>query len=111
MGLAKANELLLLGQKIDADTAVNWNICSKIIDTCSNNGDPFDICSIGSLVCKRIDEQLLSLPVGDETSKVSLTIRKCIFRTQHALCFLHHTHSLFSEMKRWLFRFLLRWYE
>jgi len=62
MGLAKANELLLLGKKIDAQTAVQWNICSRIVlhaDVAS--GDPFHPTSLGSLMAAEIDEQLLTL--------------------------------------------------
>jgi len=72
MGLAKANELLLLGQKIDANTAVQWNICSSILD-CSNHptNDPFHPDSIGIQVCQRLEEKLFSLPLGNETSVVS----------------------------------------
>ena len=32
MGISKANELLLLGRKIDATTALNWNIVSRVVD-------------------------------------------------------------------------------
>ena len=30
MGLSKANELLLLRKKIDAETALAWNTCSQV---------------------------------------------------------------------------------
>jgi hypothetical protein len=72
MGLAKANELLLMGQKIDANTAVQWNICSSMVD-CSGNptNDPFHPGSIGVQVCQRLEEKLFSLPLGKETSVVS----------------------------------------
>ena len=70
MGLAKANELLLLGQKIDANTAVQCNICSKILSHVSSDGDPFHFDSIGLKVCDHIEQSILSLPLGKETSKV-----------------------------------------
>lgn len=75
MGLAKANELLLLGQKIDASTAVQWNICSRILE-CSSNpaNDPFHPNGIGVQVCQRIENHLLSLTLGKETSLVSYLI-------------------------------------
>jgi len=70
MGLAKANELLLLGRKIDAKKAVEWNICSEILRVESHIHDPFHDGSIASIVCQRIDQTLLTLPVGDASSKV-----------------------------------------
>ena len=71
MGLSKANELLLLGRKIDAETAVSWNICSEIIPRCDRGGDPFHPTSLASRVAQRLDECLLALPLGNKTAKVS----------------------------------------
>merc|ERR1712232_1160 len=70
MGLAKSNELLLLGRKIDAVKAVEWNICSEILPVESHIYNPFHDESIGSIVCQRIDQKLLSLPVGDASSTI-----------------------------------------
>jgi len=69
MGLAKANELLLLGRKIDAQTAVEWNICSRILPYESTN--TFEHHSLGSQVCEIIEKELLSLPLGSATAEVS----------------------------------------
>jgi enoyl-CoA hydratase/carnithine racemase len=67
-GLSKANELLLLGKKIDAQTAYEWNICSKVVSTCDKSGDAFSpINSLANMMCNEIDEKLLSLPLGDKT--------------------------------------------
>ena len=71
MGISKANELLLLGQKIDAKRAVEFNICSKIMDCNNTSNNPFCESSIGNKVCQMIDDQLLSLPLADKSSKVS----------------------------------------
>jgi enoyl-CoA hydratase/carnithine racemase len=68
MGLSKANELLLLGEKIDAKKAVEWNICSKVVSDCDMSGDPFHPQSLASLLCNTIDERLLSLPHGPKTA-------------------------------------------
>mmetsp|Transcript_388 Transcript_388/g.659 ORF Transcript_388/g.659 Transcript_388/m.659 type:complete len:287 (-) Transcript_388:166-1026(-) len=70
MGLAKANDLLLLGKKIDATKAVDWNICSEVVADCDNSGDPFHKNSLASKISKDIDERLLSLPLGDKTSQI-----------------------------------------
>ena len=65
-GLSKANELLLLGRRIDAATALQWNICSRVVG--SSHPDPFDENSLGSRMCHEIDRELLSLPLGDQTA-------------------------------------------
>lgn len=71
IGLAKANELLLLGQKIDANTAVQWNICSKVIENSNSSiDDPFHSSSIGIQVCEHIEKNLLSYPFGKESSTI-----------------------------------------
>ena len=68
MGLAKANELLLLGKRIDARTAVDWNICSRIVGKVDESGDPFHPNSLASVMCDELDKQLLSLPLGSKTA-------------------------------------------
>ena len=74
MGLSNANELLLLGKKIDAATAVKNHICSEIIPCSSSSDlsgdDPFHGESIGSKLCLEVDERLFSLPHSDDTCKV-----------------------------------------
>lgn len=67
MGLAKANEFLLLGEKADATKAVEWNICSRIVDNVDQSGDPFHPNSLASFMCQEIDKKLLSLPMGKES--------------------------------------------
>lgn len=74
MGLSNANELLLLGKKIDAELAVKRNICSGVIAGCDLSGDAFHISSIASKLCNDIDERLLSLPSGDKTSKIFISM-------------------------------------
>ena len=69
MGLSKANEMLLLGKKIDADTAVNWNICSQVVSG-TNTEDPFHHGSLANHMARELDEQLLKLPLGDRTGQV-----------------------------------------
>ena len=62
MGLAKANELLLLAKKIDAQTAVQWNICSRIVPQADVlSGDPFHSKSLATLMALEIDQSLLTL--------------------------------------------------
>ena len=70
MGMSKANELLLLGKKIDAKTALDWNICSQIVPGCDQSGNPFHPKSLGSITCDQIDNHILKLPLGDKTSEV-----------------------------------------
>jgi len=72
MGLSKANELLLLGKKIDARTALERNICSEVIDDIGNDNvrcDPFHPHSLASKMCDLIDSKLLSLPKSGDTVK------------------------------------------
>ncbi|GKY95816.1 dodecenoyl-CoA isomerase [Mayamaea pseudoterrestris] len=69
MGLSKANELLLLGRKIDAQTAVNWNICSRMIVDDDQSGDPFARRSLANMMADELDKKLFSLPLGDKTSE------------------------------------------
>jgi enoyl-CoA hydratase/carnithine racemase len=67
-GLSKANELLVLGKKINAQTAYEWNLCSKVITNYDTTGDPFiPTNSIGNLLCTDIDQSILQLPVGHRT--------------------------------------------
>lgn len=70
MGFAKANELLLLGKKIDAKTAVDWNLCSQVVpNTVDASDNPFDPNSLASHLCGKIEKQLLSLPLSQKTAK------------------------------------------
>jgi enoyl-CoA hydratase/carnithine racemase len=76
MGLSKANELLLLGKRIDANKALNWNLCSEVVTDCDASGDPFHTNSLASRMCKEIDHRLLSLPLGDTTADVFVSFIK-----------------------------------
>ena len=72
-GMSKANELLLLGSKIDARTAEKWNLCSYVVDDSEDFiDDPFHAQNIASKVCRMIAEKLLSLPLADDTARVRL---------------------------------------
>ena len=75
-GLSKAYELLLLGAKIDANTAERWNLCSSIIDTSENITDPFHSQSLAIKVCNRIEKNLCSLPLFGETSNVFVSLMR-----------------------------------
>jgi enoyl-CoA hydratase/carnithine racemase len=68
-GLSKANELLLLGKKIDARKAMEWNICSQVVADKDGSDDPFSPTSLASRMCNEIDRKLLSLPLGDKTAE------------------------------------------
>jgi len=70
MGVARANELLLMGKKIDAERAVLDRLACGIIDDCDDCGDAFSNGSIGVKVCRELDERLFQLCHGDKTSKV-----------------------------------------
>jgi len=70
MGVTKANELLMLSRKIDAETALQWNLCSRVVKDCDASGDPFHPNSIASYMSREIDEQLLKLPRGHQTAQV-----------------------------------------
>jgi Delta3-Delta2-enoyl-CoA isomerase len=74
-GLSKANELLLLGKKIDARTALDWNLCSKLVET-KVIIDPFDMESLASIMCDEISSKLLSLPLGDRTAEYFVSFIK-----------------------------------
>lgn len=67
-GLAKANELLLLGSKLTAQQALEYNLCSRVLRIHHDN--PFDDASLGSYLCDELHRQLLSLPLGKETARV-----------------------------------------
>jgi len=69
MGIAKANEMLLLGKRVDAQTAVEYNIVSKIVHDVDTSGNPFHPNSLASQLCRDIDRSLLSLPVGKKTAE------------------------------------------
>ena len=77
MGMAKANALLMLGEKIDAETALAWNLCSRIVKDCDASGDPFHRNSLGSYLCREIDKRLLELPRGHQTAQVSIVEAHC----------------------------------
>ena len=75
MGLSKANEMLLLGKKIDAKTAMEWNICSQVLSSREyDNLNPFAKNSIASHVSQELDDRLLSLPLGDATAEVFVSL-------------------------------------
>lgn len=61
--------MLLLGKQIDAQTAVQWNICSRSIRG-TNTQDPFHSNSLATHMANEIYERLLNLPFGNETVKV-----------------------------------------
>jgi enoyl-CoA hydratase/carnithine racemase len=67
MGQSKANELLLLGRRIDAKTALDWNLCSRIVEDDKSN-DPFRATSLAGRMCHELDRNLLSLPLGNRTA-------------------------------------------
>ena len=76
-GLSKANELLLMGKKVDAQTSVDWNICSRKVNVTSNGtADPFHMESLGSRMCAEIDRKLLSLPLGERTAEYFVSLVK-----------------------------------
>jgi enoyl-CoA hydratase/carnithine racemase len=75
MGLSKANELLLLGKRIDAHTALAWNVCSQVVSGCdTSDGDPFHPDSLASRMANEIHQRLFSLPLGDRTSRVFVSM-------------------------------------
>jgi peroxisomal 3,2-trans-enoyl-CoA isomerase len=82
MGLSKANELLLMGKKIDALTAVQWNLCSQIVRGVDVSGNPFHTESLASKMCRELDERLLSLPSGERTAEYFVQMVKGSRRTQ-----------------------------
>ena len=73
MGLSKANEMLLLGKKIDAETALQWNICSQVVRG-TNTEDPFHYDSLANNMAREVDERLLKLPLGDRTGQVFVSL-------------------------------------
>ena len=87
MGLAKANELLLLGKKIDAKTAVEWNVCSRIVHDIDASGDPYHEKSLASYMCQEIDSHLLSLPLGQQSATYFVAMVRGARRKQlQSLC-------------------------
>lgn len=71
MGLSKANELLLLGKKIDAVAAFNYNIVSRVVEHSTDSviNAPFEFKnSLAEKLCLELDRNLLSLPLGVRTS-------------------------------------------
>lgn len=78
MGLACANEMLLLGEKIDAKRAVDNKLCIRIIDDCQQDcEDAFSEDSIGFRVCQEIDQKLFSLPCSQNTAKIFVEMIRC----------------------------------
>ena len=75
MGLSKANEMLLLGKKIDAKTAVEWNICSRVLSSKEfDDVNPFAKNSLANNICRELDKRILSLPRGDVTAEVFVSV-------------------------------------
>mmetsp|Transcript_3956 Transcript_3956/g.5215 ORF Transcript_3956/g.5215 Transcript_3956/m.5215 type:complete len:312 (-) Transcript_3956:425-1360(-) len=74
MGLSKANELLLLGKKVDAETAVAWNMASLVID--AKEEDPFHQNSLAGRMINELDRHLLRLPCGDQTAHYFVALMK-----------------------------------
>jgi peroxisomal 3,2-trans-enoyl-CoA isomerase len=71
MGLSKGNELLLLGKKIDATTAYNYNIISRVVEPANQTNDKtsFDYTNnVAENLCTEMDRGLLTLPLGARTS-------------------------------------------
>jgi peroxisomal 3,2-trans-enoyl-CoA isomerase len=80
MGLAKANEMLLLSRELNARTAVDWGVSSRIVPDCDDSGNPFHANSLASRLCAEIDERLLQLPKGRQTAKYFVSMlrgRRC----------------------------------
>jgi len=87
MGLPKANEFFLLGKKIDAATAVDWNLCSRVVENVDQSGDPFHPQSLANQMCDEIDERLLSLPLGEKTAETFVAMVRGRQRSYlHSVC-------------------------
>ena len=71
MGVMRANQMLCMGEKINANQALECKLLTGIMEGCDKSGDPFVDESIGVKVCKKINDQLLSLPHGGKTARVS----------------------------------------
>lgn len=82
MGLVKANELLLLGKKIDAQTAVDWNLCSRIVIEADMSGDPFHPQSLANLIAMEIDQSLLVLSGSARTAQIYVNMVRGADRLQ-----------------------------
>jgi enoyl-CoA hydratase/carnithine racemase len=93
MGMVCANEMLLLGEKIDANKAISKGLCIGLLDGCNDDcDDAFTSDSIGWKACEEIDKKLLSLPSGGKTAKV----RKEKYQyTMHGIHFTFHLTSIF----------------
>jgi len=85
MGLSKANELLLLGKRIDAQTSLAWNIASRVVDVTKGDSssniaaattDPFHPNSLASRMVNDIDRKLLQLPCGERTSQYFVSLMR-----------------------------------
>jgi len=76
MGMSNANELLLLGKKINAERAVLDRIVSGIVDvnitnsSAKDDSNAFASESIGSKVCQELDERLFQLCHGDKSAGI-----------------------------------------
>lgn len=67
MGISKANELLLLGRTIDAKTAYEWNMISRVVPepTPSTKSNPL---WLADKLCATLDSNLMALPLGNRTA-------------------------------------------
>jgi peroxisomal 3,2-trans-enoyl-CoA isomerase len=85
MGLACANEMLILGEKINAQKAVSNHLCIKIVEECSHEcTDAFAPDSIGRMVCQILVDKLFSLPSSEATARIFVEmIRGRVSRQQY----------------------------
>jgi len=75
MGLSAANEMLILGKKVGSTRAVEVGLCSEVVvEDGGVGGDPFLEGSIGGKMCREVEERLLSLPHGDATAKIFVSM-------------------------------------
>ena len=71
MGLLAANEMLLMGEKVNASKAVSNRLCTRVMEDCNQCcEDAFSVESIGWKACEEIDNKLLDLPSGNQTAKI-----------------------------------------
>jgi enoyl-CoA hydratase/carnithine racemase len=81
-GLAKANELLLLGTRISADEAVHmYGFGSRVVPADAALS-PFESGSLADQMCDTIGRKLLSLSSGDITAKVFQQLIKNPWKNQ-----------------------------
>jgi enoyl-CoA hydratase/carnithine racemase len=74
MGLAKANEMLLLSWELNARTNVHWGASSRVIPDCDDSCNPFHANSLASHLYAEIDERLLQLPKGQQTAQYFISM-------------------------------------